>query len=386
MENKFTDLNDFDRFVLSRWAYSIGEPFLSDPEYNLLFKAMQAMYPNSPYCKRTWSDDPCPVELLNRVNKKDWIRAIVLGDKTESIPSLNTDLEVQEELRDFYGHGTLSMKHDGWHVQANYYNGALVNMQTRGRTHDAIAVDPLADKIPKEIPHKGKVRVSMEATVNNVNFLFCAREFGNASARSAVSTLLSKPEYTHLLDVHAFDIFGVELEQGTKFDTLKDWGFNVPMYRKIETYQELLQALAELSDAKPYYTSPTDGVVFDGHKRRAIRLLAWEEPIYYSYVTGYVEQYSLFRISPSVTIYPVFRKGSTQRKINITNLQRIIDYELKPNSPIAFRIKSDATADFDEVATRLCRQEYAGRWEEFAEKVRNDEEIKKCNWQLMLNI
>ncbi|MCM1234397.1 MAG: hypothetical protein NC489_30215 [Ruminococcus flavefaciens] len=386
MENKYTDLSDIDRFVLARWTYSIGESIMSDADYNLLREVMEVTCPESPYVHRTWSDDPCPVELLTRIGRKDWIATVVLGDKTESIPSLNSDLEVREELQNFFGKGTMSMKHDGWHMQANYYNGKLINMQTRGRTHDAMDANPLCSKVPQEIPVMGKVRVSMEATVSKMNFPFCARTFNNVSERSAVSTILSRPEYSHLIDLHAFDVFGVELEGRCKFDVLQQWGFDVPMWEYVENYTEILQALAHLSESRTAYPSPTDGAVFDGDKRRAIRLLAWEEPIYYSYVTGYFEQYNMYRISPSVTIFPVLRKGSTQRRVNVTNWQRILDYDLEPNSPIAFRVASEAIADFDETATRLCRKEWKGRWDEFAKKVRDDEEIKKCNWQMLVNM
>lgn len=385
MESRFTDLSEFDQLVLSRWAYSIGESIMSDAEYNLLIKAMKEMYPNSPYVNRTWSDDPCPVELLTRLGLQGWIRNVTLGDKTESIPSLNTNADVRKELVDFYGKGTMSMKHDGWHIQANYFNGRLVNMNTRGRIHDAIDANPLISKVPREIPVMGKVRVSMEATISWANFSYCARMFNNVSPRAAVSTILSKPEYVHLLDVHAFDIFGVDLQGKCKFEVLEEWGYPTPMWRYVENYADILRVLEELSEAKPSYPSPTDGAVFDGHKRRAIRLLAWEEPIYYSYVTGYLDQYKMFRISPSVLIYPILRGGTTQRRVNMTNWQRIMDYELKPGAPVAFRVASDAVSDFDEAATRICHKQYAGRYEEFKQKVEEDEEIKKCNWQMFMN-
>lgn len=386
MESKYTELNDSDRFILARWAYSVGNPIMSDADYNLLREVMEATEPDNPYVKRTWSDDPCPVELLNRIGRKDLIVNVILGDRTESIPSLNTDLAVKTELQGFFGKGTLSMKHDGWHIQANYYNGQLVNMQTRGRTHDAMQAGSLCDKVPKSIPAMGKIRVSMEATVSKINFPFCARTFNNVSERSAVSTILSRPEYIDMIDLHAFDIFGYELAGRCKFDVLKEWGFDTPMWEYVENYAEILQSLKHLSDAKDSYISPTDGAVFDGDKRRAIRLLGWEEPIYYSFVTGYFEQYNMYRISPSVLIFPILRKGSTQRRVNVTNWQRILDYDLEPGAPVAFRVASDAVADFDETATRLCHKEYKERWEDFANKVKEDEEIKKCNLQMYINM
>ena len=386
MENKFTGLSDYEQYILSRWTYSIGDPFMSDAEYNLLRNVMEVTMPGDSYVTRTWSDDPCPIELLTRIGRTDLIKNVVLGDKTESIPSLNTDLAVRTELQDFFGKGTLSMKHDGWHIQANYYNCELVNMKTRGRTYDAIDASPLQGKVPNKIPVGGRVRVSMEATVSKANFTFCARTFNNVSERSAVSTVLSRPEYAHLIDLHAFDIFGHDLGGECKFKVLEEWGFETPYWEYVENYTEILQALAHLSEMKDSYVSPTDGAVFDGHKRRAIRLLAWEEPIYYSFVTGYLEQFKMYRISPSVLIYPVLRKGSTQRRVSVTNWQRILDYELRKGSPIAFRVASDSVADFDEIATRLCRKEWENRWEEFADKVKSDEEIKKCNWQMLVNL
>jgi hypothetical protein len=357
----------------------------SDAEYTYMLRTMQALYPNDEYVQRSWSSDPCPMSLLKRIGREDLIVDVILGDKTESIPSLNTELEVQANLSNFYGTGTMSMKHDGWHIQVNYYNGELVNIRTRGRTYDAVDAGSLVTQVPKTIPVLGKVRVSCEATVSKSNFLFCASRFGNANERSAVSTILANPEYIHLISLHAFDIFGIDLDNRCKFDVLKEWGFEVPKYYIVSDYGEILNALRELSDACEGYDYPTDGAVFDGHIRRAIRLLAWEEPIFYSYVTGYFEQYSLYRISPSILIYPFLRSGTTQRRINITNWQRIINHDLRPGSPIAFRIASSAIADFDEDATRAVRKEWEGRWEDYQKKIIQEEEVKRCNWQMLLS-
>lgn len=386
MESKFTELNNRDKFIISRWAYSVGKPIISDAEYNALLRYMQSNYPDDEYTNRSWSSDPCPLKLLNEIGRNDLVVNVVLGDKTESIPSLNTDYDVKLELGSFQGIGTLSMKHDGWHMQVNYYNGSLVNVRTRGRVSDAINADPLINYVPQTIPAMGAVRVSCEATISKENFKFCANMFGNVSERSAVSSVLARTEYTHLLSLNAFDIFGYDLQGRCKFEVLKEWGFSTPDWLYVKNYDDILTALKELSDRVPFYKEPTDGAVFDGHKRRAIRLLAWEEPIYYSFITGYIEKYNMYRISPSLVIYPVMRGGTTQRQINITNWQRIIENDLRPGSPVAFRIASSAIADYDDDATKLVRQEYNGRWEEFMERVKADEEVKKLNWHYSLNL
>ena len=377
------ELIDRDKFILARWTYSIGQPMFTDAEYTRMLNAMQASNPDDEYVKRSWSSDPCPVDLLKRIGREDLIVNVVLGDKTESIPSLNTSIDVQRELQQFLGTGTLSMKHDGWHIQTNYYNGSLVSIRTRGRYADALDAEVMRSKVPQTIPAKGTVRVSMEATVSKTNYLFCASRFQSKSPRSAVSTLLANPEYIHLLSLHAFDVFGYDLNGQNKFELLKSWGFNVPKYFNVSDYADILNCLNDLSEANTTYEYPTDGAVFDGDKRRAIRLLAWEEPIYYSFVTGYLEQYSMYRLNPSVLIHPVMRGGSTQRRVNITNWQRIIENDLQPGSPIAFRVASSAIADYDSEATRLLRIEYEGKWKEYQDKIKLDEEVKRQQWLML---
>lgn len=378
-------LSNKEKFILSRWAYSIGEPIISDAEYSQLLAYMQNMYPDDEYVNRSWSSDPCPVALCQKVGREDLIHKVTLSDKTESIPSLNTELEVQTELISVSKPGTLSMKHDGWNIQCNYYNGNRVNVMTRGRSSDAVDVSKLLSRMPEHIPATGKVKIVMELTVSKKDFKFCASMFHNVSERSAVSTLLSKPEYHHLLSFHAFDIHGVDLQGRCKFEVLEEWGFPVPMYFEVTTYDDILIALEQLSEANDSYGFPTDGAVYDGDKRRAIRLLAWEEPIYRSFVTGYLEQYGPYRISPSILIEPILRKGTTQRKLSMTNWQRILDYNLQLGAPVAFRIASSATADFDEESTLLLHEQWKGRWDEYAEMIKENEEANKCLRSLYLH-
>lgn len=370
------ELTDMERFIVSRWAYSLGEELISNAEYDILVKAMQQQYPDNPYCNRSWSSDPCPTELLTRIGRRDLILRVILSDKTESIPSLNTEIEVKEALQDCNERATLSMKHDGWNIQANYFNSYLVNVHTRGRAADAMDVSFIKEKIPQQIPAKGRVRVVMELTISPTNYRLYFDS--NASCRSAVSTALANPSLRQYLDTAGLNIQGVPLNGKCKFEVLREWGFKVPEYRMVEDYYGVLAALEELSKMKTTYAFPTDGVVYDGTITRAIRLAAWEEPIYQSYITGYIESFGPYQISPSLEIYPIKREGSTQRQINITNWQRIIDYNLQPGSPVAFRIASDATADVDLVTTNILQKQFQGEWETYAIRVQENERLKEC--------
>lgn len=380
------DLDTLNKFIVVRWAYSVGEELIPNSEYTQLLNTVQATHPDSEYLQRSWSSDPCPTKLLEAIGRSDLIHKVILSDKTESIPSLNTELEVQTTLGNISGFGTLSMKHDGWNIQANYFRGKRVNISTRGRASDAIDVTALGSVIPMEVPVDIPVKVVMELTCSKENFAFCRSMFDNVSERSAVSSLLARPEYYHLLSAHAFDIHGFDLQGNCKFDVLQNWGFDTPEYRVVRNYEELINALTELSNRSTTYLFPTDGAVYDGTLRRAIRLLAWEEPIYHSYVTDYLEKYGPYRISPSVIIKPVYRKGTTQRRISMTNWQRIMDYNMQKGAPIAFRIASSATADFDEGMTRLLHEQWKGRWDEYREMIDSNEEAVQCMNKLAENM
>lgn len=370
-------LNERDQYILARWAYGVGEPIISDAEYTKLQHYISVTYPNDPYVSRTWSEDPCPKELLERVGRTDLIRNVTLTDATESIPSVGTWVELKNLFEFFTGDATLSMKHDGWNIQFNYYNGELLDIHTRGRKGGNLKVQRLCTMVPTKIPYPGRVKVVQELTVPLYLWGEVHKQYKSANPRNAVHTLLAKSETNQYLQLHAVDIHGVDLGSKNKFEVLKAMGFDVPLYKVVSNYGEMQYAMKELSANKTNYVAETDGLVFDGFIKKAIRLLAWEEPIYQSYVTGYTEKYSKHRINPSVTIYPVLCGGRKQRQVNMTNIGRIVKNELRVGSPIAFRNASDAIADIDEDVTKLLQKEWQSKWDLYAESVRNDQEIKQ---------
>lgn len=377
------ELNVQEQYILARWAYSIGESIMEDSQYNVLHKFMLKNNADSEYVKRTWSDDPCPVKLLKKVGKPDWIKKIVLGDKTESIPSVNTWSEFELSLHAISCPATLSMKLDGWNMQANYYNTQLINVQSRGRTSDFMEAPKLMPKVPQTIPAMGKVRIGLEATVSDANFAECVKRFGNVSQRSAVASVLAKTDDMRLIDLHAHSIYGVQYDADKKFDILESWGFKVPPNHKVYNCEELKLALKDLSGRKEAFGQPTDGAVYWGNTVYALRLLGWEEPLYMSFVTGYEEEFSAYRINPKVVIHPIYRNGGSQRLITITNWQRIINNDLRIGTPIAFKLVSESIADIDEDTTRRLHEEWQGHEDVFRQQVIADEERKRLQRNLI---
>lgn len=361
------ELTPREQFIVTRWFYSIGQPIITDAQYTLLLKACTEANPDDEYVKRSWSSDPCPVELLKEMGREDAIVAVIASDRTESIPSLNSWSEVTSHLHSFDGVGTISYKHDGWNVQAHYYNGDLLRVNTRGRSSDFMDVSALKSLIPQHINAKGRVRVVMECTIPNSKWPEVKAKYNNTSQRASVSTILANPQDIQYLQLHAFDIHGVSVDN--KFNYLQFLGFETPEYRTVNNWEEIQNAIFDMSDEVEDYNAPTDGLVFDGGFKFALRVEAWEEKLYKSFVTGYEESYNRYVISPKLKIYPIQRQGATQRLIPITNWKRIIELGLKVDSPIAFSIVSDAIADIDEYATRLLQQEYEGNYEVYKHEI-----------------
>jgi NAD-dependent DNA ligase len=363
-------MTDLERYTIARWAYSVGKPIMSDAEYTLLHNAMEG----TELHKQAWSSDPCPVALLRKHGYSDMILDVVITDKTESIPSLNTLYELRAVYGTLNTPVTVSYKHDGWNLQASYYNGDLVHIQTRGRVSEAMQANHLSGMIPNKIDMQGKVTVIMEATASDSAFEFTKKQYNCVSQRGCVSTLLAHREHSNLISLHAFKVRGPE--QVNDFKVLRSWGFEVPMNTVVSSYDDLLGAIKTFSDNDASYEFPTDGIVVAGEITRAVRIYTWEEPIHKSFVTGYKEEYGPHNISVGLEIFPIKLRNSTQSNLPATNLSRIINMNLQKGAPVAFRVVASAISDLDEVSTGLLHKTYEGRWEEFREMVKGDEALK----------
>ena len=369
-------MTDLELFIISRWMYSIGEEIITNYQYTDLLNEIIEKYPDSPYVHRSWSSDPCPVELLRKYGYDSHAYEVILTDKTESIPSINDWLSLQSVYGNLNERVCVSYKHDGWNIQASYYNGALLQIQSRGRANDPINAAVLASKIPQTIPAMGKVTICFEATVSNENYATVKAECGNKSQRGAVSTCMAKSAYVQYVDMHAHSIVG-DVQYGDPLPLLEEWGFQVVGYRYASTYQELIDVLEILSEEERSYNSPTDGIVVRGTVTRAVRLLCWEEPLYHSYVVDYDETQGMHRFGIKVVIKPILLKNSTQSRVSCTNYQRIIDNNLRKGFPIVFRLSSMAIADLDVEGTRRLQETWKGREDEYVKHIDEIEEAKR---------
>lgn len=372
-------MTDLDKYILARWAYSVGEPIMDDAAYNVLHASMKRRMPRLPYVNRSWSSDPCPYGILTKYHYEHLIKPVILSDKTESIPSLNSNVEVQAQYYYMRAPHMLSFKLDGWNIQASYYNGGLVHIQTRGRSCDAMDANVLRPLLPKQIPIQGKCLVTMELIVPNIDFPWFQNKYQVTSQRGACSTALARGG--EALDHVAIVAHGLRCNESVPntqlFDKLESIGFTVPVHCIVNTYDELMSQIDQFTEAKAEYPYPTDGLVCSGPDMvRAIRIKGWEEPIYKSYVMGYDEHYGPHAISIQCRIFPIRLSNSVQRVLPATNVSRIMSLNLAPGNPVAFRSVSAAIADIDEDATVAVQKEWEGRYPEYRFMVETNESLK----------
>lgn len=369
MENQF-----YDRYVIARWAYSIGCPIITDAEYGELENYVKAHYPDSPYLKQSWSTDTCPYDLLEKYGLQDLVRNIVITDRTESIPSINTWTELQQVYKSLNSDVTVSYKHDGWNIQAVYLGGSLSIVQTRGRLSASMQADKLRILLPSTIPETSQTRIVMEATISNENWPVVKEKYGVTSQRSAISTLLSSPSGEEYITLTAFDI-----HTQTKypiFKTLRKWGFNIPWNTTVSNYDSLVETIKEFDDSLRYYPQPTDGLVVAGTSTYAIRLLSWTPAVYKSYVVGYKEDFGLKQLSIACKIKPIKMANATQTVVPLTNLRNVIKYDLRIGSPIAFKYTSASIAVLDKDVTTMLQETWHNRYDEYREIIDKEELLK----------
>ena len=89
-----------EKYIIARWCYAIGEDFISDMEYRGIEDILKKEEPENEYINRSWSDDPCPVELLRKYNMLHLIRNVEFIHKSESIPSINSEEKYKERYFD----------------------------------------------------------------------------------------------------------------------------------------------------------------------------------------------------------------------------------------------------------------------------------------------
>lgn len=129
-----------EKYIIERWRYAIGdEDCIDDIEYRTIHEQLLEEIPDNEYVKRSWSDDPCLIELLMQYGLYDKLyRDIKFNHSSESIRSINTDEEFEITFKHLNKRTRVSYKLDGFNIQSNYYNRKPISSETRGRTGNSL--------------------------------------------------------------------------------------------------------------------------------------------------------------------------------------------------------------------------------------------------------
>ena len=361
----------YENYILSRWEYAIGvEPRMSDMEYNEFHAMMLKEMPDNEYVKRTWSEDPCPVELLRKYHRLDLYRDIKIKFGSESIGSLRSMDEVEAMFKNLNKKTRVSLKCDGWNTQTNYYNGGVISANTRGRETNAIEANVITDVVPQKIPLGKRVKVIGEALIPNDRWKDFQLLTGNTGQRHSVSTILANNQAGYV-KVMAFNIVSTDVEvPEDKYAALKEWGFETPMYVWVSNYDQLLNAIKMLGSMKDRVNYETDGLVVENADVQiALRVGAWQEEDLLSYVTGYTQSPTPYGFSMTLNVKPIKVNGVTISNPNITNINQIVKNNLKIGSPVAFVMRSGANPVVNLTKTLMLQEEYEDRYDEYRERV-----------------
>lgn len=368
--------NKEERFILARWAYLMGEPIISDVEYDHLEQWFKEKHPNSHYLKQSWSFDECPRELLVKYGRTDWDVQLVMGYQAESISSLNTEYDVRRIFSSLDSKARVSFKIDGWNTRASYYNGSLVKFETRGRSGTNLDITSLYKLVPAKIPIKGRVAVTGEASIPNSKWPLYKQLTGNSDQRASVRTAIARGD-TEYLSFLAFNIFIEDDTEAVRnvfemYPLLRRLGFNTPLCREVNSYQTLMKCIEYMSSLSKTYGYLTDGLVIENQGLQlAIRIGAWKEEINSSYVTEYIENQGMYGVSFNVGIKPVPIGGKNFPQVSVVNLAQIQENKLAIGAPIAFNLRSSANVVLDAENTYKLQKEWAGRYDEYKEYIDN---------------
>ncbi len=359
-----------DKYIIARWAYAIGVDFIDDVEYRYLENAVKEKYPTNEYLSRSWSDDPCPIELLKKYDRMDLYRDIKFAYKSESIRSINSEQEFVSQFSSLNEKSRLSFKEDGFNIQVNYYNGEPISAETRGRKGNSLNANTVLALVPKRISILGKVKITGECVVPKDKWKAFQELHSNVSQRSSVSTCLAQG-LTQYLEYVAFNIQAENRKIEDIYSTLDYLGFHTPVCMWVSNMSELVNGVKVMGRWNENYNIPTDGLVIENSKYQlAIRVGDWQESVLKSYVTGYAENVGMHGVAMLAKIAPVkSSEGHTYTSVSVTNLQYILDNDLQIGSPIAFDLRSMAVPVLNTTATKDLHDEYSGRYEEYKDLI-----------------
>ncbi len=360
-----------DKYIIARWAYSIGKDYISDIEYDNIENELKQKNILSEYTSKGWSEDKCPYQLLKREGLDEFIVPVLYTYKTESIESLNSEDLVRDKFINLTEKSKIGYKLDGFSIRLSYYNGHIVVVMLRNRNEGRnTELFSIIELFKPTIDLKGQVLITGELCLKNSRFEEYCKLRGITSQRNGVATAIANGD-VEFLTYKCYNIYSKDLDSNEdKYDILKKLGFSTPKYMYVDSYNSLLKAIEVLGQQNKYYGIPTDGLVIENSKvQYAIRVGVWEEELNKSYVTGYTFNRGMYNDSMLCTIRPIKLKDKTISEIDVTNIQTVIDNNLRVGYPICFVQRSAVNSVLDTTKTKELQDLWINKYDQFKKEV-----------------
>lgn len=313
----------------ARKAYEDGKPYITDEVYDELMERLKELQPDHPALNRH----------LTPVNKGDVEMPFCLPSLAKIRPDngANDWLEKNTTSAGF----VISAKLDGLAAMAIYKRGKLVEMYSSsddGYTgKDIMHLAPYIENLPKTISDKKtRYAVRLELIVSKKDFATVSDEYKNARNFASGIKNATKGIHKHasLLSAVALSLLEPRYKPSTAFAVLKNLGFEVAKYKKVDAVNslELSRLLVTLSK----YKYNIDGLVIEKDRETKVptsipsNVVAFKDNTLLDYAEATVvdvmwEISRYGKYTPVILVEPVELEGTIVQRATAHNAKFVKD-------------------------------------------------------------
>lgn len=390
VQDLFNDRKYFSVWKLARYFYRIGDPILTDRQYEIItdyMKTKRNLSNVEEYLNRTYDDDPIPYDLLKLIGVEPVEISSI--DKTELFSILDEDKSMScdsvTEYKDAYEFFNkyrmlkkdlmVSLKVDGINTKTLYLNGKLELSLSRGRSavESFDFTKTIKNILPKTIKDCPKELKIVGDSYVDVDGLFTLRneidkDKYKTAKSAAISLLRVNHDYKYYKHLHTcvFSASGLANTLSETFIRLEELGFEVVPNRLIK-YQEIP---ADFESFKIWLKSevfdyiydksigiPSDGIVVevndllyegDNYGQYSTRQLAlkfeqWAFKYYKGIVKDIIWTQKRVHASLRIEIEPIETlDGCKAQFVNVYNPSILIKNDIYVGQPVLFERNSGA--------------------------------------------
>lgn len=377
-----------DVYILARYFYRIGNPFINDSIYDQIDNMIRRENPPEmeEYLNRTYDDDQIPYKLLeeigvkpieDKLNVDNSLFTYLDTEKSLSITSVTTyddAFKFFNEYRVLKKDLVVSLKLDGDNAKTLYLDGQLKLSLSRGRSGIGFDfTDTIKYKLPVVLKEKiRELKIYSECFVDE-DYLPVLRKKYNSdrykTPKSAAISLLRvkhRPEdYEHFhVIVHGVDTLGNTIMES--FSKAKELGFNIVDHKLIQWKEipdrkdEFIVWLNENVMDYLYFrnkSTPSDGVVVEvndlaylgtqvnqySSRQLALKFYHWNFKLYKGIVEEIIWEQRRVYASCRIRIKPMLTDdGCSAEYINSFNFSILVSEGITVGSEVYYVRNSQA--------------------------------------------